>query len=523
MLLLNAFDAYQTHSMKPRSPKFVLLISAVIFALLFSEKATGLNLLIYEVIILVWLHFSRQINWSTPTMRFLLIAQLLTLIFTVWHHSTWSYFIHFIVSALFVSALIEPRMRSLVLIGKQALINLLGSYQNLFTDKKDDSTKKAGFIAKSWRILRIILWPLVILLLFLFLYGLANPSFDSIIGKIYDGIDWFFTTLFESLNFAFVGTMILGSMIGIYILYRKRSEGSVEADLDGSDERIRTKRRRKGFRMRGLLYEYRSGIFLFSALNLALLLLNILDIHHVWLNFQWEGQYLQEFVHQGTYALIFAILLSLVLVLYYFNGNLSFFSKNKNLKVLCYIWLGQNIFLALSAGLRNWYYIQYYSLAYKRIAVAFFLVMAIYGLYSVIVKVRHTKSAFYLLRMNALVWAVVLVFSAGFNWDRIIASYNFSKSEGSFVHLNFLAGLSDSALPELDQPLGKLEKIHHYQETTFFEGSLSSESYGRLYISANHYAKLIALRKKRFKRHWEQKSWLEWNYAEARAYAALFP
>jgi hypothetical protein len=522
-LLPETFGHYQTHSMKPLSTKFVWLSSALLFALLFSEKSAGLNLLLYEGALLGWLFFSKQIHWSPGILRFLLPVQILTLCFTVWHHSTWSYFVHFIVSALFISALAAPGMRSLVLIGWQALSNLAGSYKQLFSSREDPETKKRGMLSRVWRTLRIILWPLLILLFFLFLYGLANPSFDSFVGLIYAHIGWFFRTLLNSLNFTFVGCLILGGALGVYIFYRKRHEVSAQADLLAQDAQIRSKKQGRRFRVRGLLHEYRSGVFLFTALNLALLLLNILDIQHVWIDFRWEGQYLQDFVHQGTYALIFAILLSVALVLYYFNGNLSFYSKNKNLKVLCYIWLGQNIFLALSTGLRNWYYIQYYSLAYKRIAVAFFLVLAIYGLYSVLVKVLRTKSTFYLLRVNAMAWVIVLVVSAGFNWDRLIATYNFGKGEGAFVHLNFLVELSDSALPELDQPMYKLEKIHHFQERTFFDGSLSSEGYRALYLSPNAYVKMIAARKILFKKRWEEKSWLEWNYAEARAYAILFP
>ena len=514
----------QTHSMKPRPTRIVLLASALIFAFLFSEKSLGVNLMIYEVIVLGWLFFSRQFSLDQFLQRVLISGQIVTLLFTVWHHSTWSYFIHFVISALTISAIIAPEMRSLVYVGAQACSNLIGSYRQLFQKGDKELQKKKGFFFTFWKILRIILLPLVIIGFFLFLYSLANPTFGWYVHKIFDAIDWFFTTLFDALNFPFVFTMLFGCIIGVYIFYRRSNRDLLSGDAAASDKRIRTKSRHKGFRVRGLLQEFRSGIFLFAVLNLALLLLNVLDIYHVWINFRWEGQYLSDFVHQGTYSLIFAIILSVILVLYYFNGNPSFFSKNKNLKLLCYIWLGQNIFLALSTGLRNWYYIEYYSLAYKRIAVAFFIILAIYGLYSVIVKIRHTKSAYYVLRKNAMVWMLVLTISAGFNWDRIIASYNFSQRGHSFVHLNFLSVLSDSALPELEQPMSVLSSIQNYQETVFFSLSdFSSESYRGLYLDADQYAAIIEERKWKFKRKWEKKSWLEWNYAEARAYHTLFP
>ena len=70
-----------------------------------------------------------------------------------------------------------------------------------------------------------------------------------------------------------------------------------------------------------------------------------MDINHVWLNFQWDGQFLKEFVHDGTYILIINIIISILLVLYFFKANLNFFKKNKILKTLTYIWVGQNFFL----------------------------------------------------------------------------------------------------------------------------------------------------------------------------------
>jgi hypothetical protein len=186
------------------------------------------------------------------------------------------------------------------------------------------------------------------------------------------------------------------------------------------------------------------------------------------------------------------------------------------------LWLAQNGVLAISAGIRNLYYIQYYSLAYKRIAIVFFLILTMYGLYSVFIKVRDTRSTFYMLRKNANAWLIVLVLSAGFNWDRIIAKYNFSRAEGSFVHLDFLADLSDSALPYLDKPLDKVVALDKQQYNWF--KSLSSSSFSRyreLYMTPEKYALEIEFRKAVFQIQYAKKSWLEWNYAEWDTYKRL--
>jgi hypothetical protein len=276
--------------------------------------------------------------------------------------------------------------------------------------------------------------------------------------------------------------------------------------------------------MTGLKNEYRVGIFLFGGLNMLLLMMNIMDIDRVWLNFEFEGQYLQQFVHYGTIVLIIAILLSIVLVLTFFRGNLNFYKKNIWLKRLCYLWLGQNAILAISAGVRNFYYIQHYSLAHKRIAVMFFILLVLYGLFSVFIKIRDTRSSFYMLRKNAVAWLIVLTISAGFNWDRVIAKYNFSREDGAFVHLNFLYTLSDSALPHLDQPLDKVTAMDRKQQGLWmgaFKRGLTRKRYRNLYMSPEEYSIKIAYRKAAFQWKWKKKSWLEWNYAEWKAYQEI--
>jgi len=92
--------------------------------------------------------------------------------------------------------------------------------------------------------------------------------------------------------------------------------------------------------------------------------------------------------------------------------------------------------------------------------------------------------------------------------------------------LNFLVNLSDSSLPYLDIPLAELEKMNNNQQNDFVEtkfsgGSSSFNLYNRLYMTPGIYDGLIFGRKRNFKLKWENKSWLEWNYAEYKAYQEL--
>jgi len=501
--------------MAAKNPFSILLLSTALFGFLFYNHSLGLNLLIYELAVFGWLYFTKQFDRFDKILRMLLFAQGLTLLFTLWQHSTWSYFIHFCVSILFVGALIAPGLRSLLSALAMGLSNCVMSFGEFFTSGEKQNSKARSY---RFKLLRFYLVPLLVILVFAGLYAAANPAFGNYAASFFEK----FGELLEIINFWFIATLLFGFIIGIVLFRRVKNQRLSEADLRANDSKVRVKSGYRYFKPLGLKNEYRAAVFLFVSLNGILLFMNVLDIDHVWLHFKWEGQYLQQFVHYGTIVLIVAIVLSAGLVLYLFRGNLPFYSKNKPLKILCYVWLTQNVILGISAGIRNVYYIQYYSLAYKRIAIVFFLVLAIYGLYSVYIKIRDTRSTYYILRKNTLVWLVVLVISAGFNWDRIIAEYNFSRGKNSFVHLNYLAHLSDSALPALDQPLAKLENIHQYQERSFFdESSISSRAYSSIYLDPKTYSEYIALRKRKFTKRWKATSWLEWNFAEAKAYREL--
>ena len=214
------------------------------------------------------------------------------------------------------------------------------------------------------------------------------------------------------------------------------------------------------FKFNDLKNEYKAGIFLLIVLNILILILNLIDINWVWFNFKWEGQFLKQFVHEGTYLLILSILISIGLVLFFFRENLNFYSKNRTLKYLSYVWIIQNGILTISVAIRNFYYINYFSLAYKRIGVLLFLILTLYGLYTVFNKVKNKKSNFYLFQYNFSALFILLIVSSIVNWDKVIANYNFKHANKSFLELNYLADFSDKTLPYLDKPLHELEEIN---------------------------------------------------------------
>lgn len=502
-------------------PLLVILAFAILFTILFYKESLGLNLLLFEGGLLIWLSVAGDLRLKGMNTIMLTASVVLTLIFTVIHHSVWSYFINFLMLFTLIGHLSAPHLRSVLNSFRMAGINLFIAQWSFF---KQLLGAKEGKPARNfgWRRMRIFWLPLLIVIGFVIIYSLANPGFGRLVDRVIGKIENSFTWLFQYVEVDIIMIFIVGMLLSSFFLIRSRVKTIAEEDDKASDVLIRERTPRYNHSNLGLKNEFRSALFLFGALNVILLILNIIDIDSVWIRFEWEGQYLKEFVHVGTYLLIFAILISILLVLYFFRRNLNFYRQNKWLKRLCYAWLAQNVFLTLSVGLRNLYYIDHFALAYKRIAVIFFLALTVFGLVTVYLKVREKKSLFYLIRVNLFTWFVVLSLSTCFNWDRIIARYNFGNADHSFVHLNFMAGLSNSALPELDKSKKELESMRFDQETKFsFSSSGSFRLYSKIYMNSDEYYRLIQNRKKYFKSAWERKGWLSWNWAEYKAYQYL--
>jgi len=501
--------------MKPKSGALPVTIGAILFTILFYKQATGLNLIFFELIYLAWLLLKRQVDFSNPNMIITFAGLCITLVFTILTHSVFGYITHYLALFVFTGMLIYPQAKSLITASGLAFLNI-GSSHRLFLLELMGLRLKGKNIGTIIRRILIFILPVVIILIFVAIYRNSNPWFDDLVRNILEKTGNWFEYVFSDFDFMIPVTFLVGLIVCSYLVFRYRNNRISEKDRIAVDTLSRTRGKRyRRFKSISLKNEYRAGVFLLLVLNVILLIVNILDIYWVWFNFSWNGQYLKQFVHEGTYLLIISILISIVLILYFFRRNINFYPGNKFLKLLGYTWLAQNAVLTISVGIRNFWYIYYYALAYRRIGVIIFLVLTLAGLITVIIKVKELKTAFYLFRTNALVLYIVLILSSLINWDTLIAKYNISHAERSFLHLDFMASLSDKALPYLDVPLAELKKLDTIQKHNF--------PYEKVrYMNPEAYCSVIDSRKVFFKEKWEEKGFLSWNLPEYLAYKKLY-
>jgi len=181
-----------------------------------------------------------------------------------------------------------------------------------------------------------------------------------------------------------------------------------------------------------LMGEYRRAVITFGLLNLLLAVVNATDPRYVWLDTgELSATMLSAYVHGGTWNLVCSILLVMLVIMYYFHGNLNFLKNGPYLAPLANLWVAQNALLALFVGVCNWYYIDAYGLAFSRVYIAFSLLLILSGLFTLFRKVRDKLTLSYLLQTNGMAaWLGLLLFAA-VNWSGSSPVLNSQKKTGT--------------------------------------------------------------------------------------------
>jgi len=399
---------------------------ALLFTLLFYNQLIGLNLLLFELVLIP------LILWHTPVKAFTVNGWVITTgvavtaIFTVIHASCFVITMNLVAIFLWSGWLLLPGGRSMVSFAGLSVGNLFLAPANAFNLILAGRSNHQR-LKHRIRQVAYFIFPLFIILLFVVMYGSSNPHFAIILDKLLSVPDKWLNLIWTIINFRFASVLFLGILTGVLLVFRDKKE--MIPEWDGHSGEILHRQHRKrvtpSFHMLALKSEYHAGMFLLIILNLLILLQNVLDIWFVWFHFEWNGQYLRQFVHEGTYLLIFSILISIGIVLWIYRGNLNFIPGNRLLRYLSYAWIIQNMMLVVSVAVRNAWYINHFALAYKRIGVFVFLLLTFIGLITVLIKVSRLKTPFFLLRVNSLVAFILLVMASLVDWDVVICPLQF--------------------------------------------------------------------------------------------------
>lgn len=464
----------------------LIAIGGLVFNLLFWNETIGCNFAIFSVLVMIATFTDREIPYHNHKL-ITAIGHLAVAFYLIYNNSVLAIITWFITMLIYLGnahfELLKSTGTSLIM----GILQVLSGPYGIIKKLPDTKLGKVN-IKPVIRPAKYILLPFVMVSIFCFLYSIANPIFAKYTHTIANSIRDFFVNIF---SFFFVDISIekflfilFGCVVTAGIIVGIKSKTLTDIEL-GSEDQL--KRKRRDLKRPSFGYEFRTllagnlikrkmalkteniiGVISFAALNMLLLLLNGIDVATLWRNKAIEtSKNFSAELHDGTYTLIFSIVIAMLIIVFFFSGNLNFYRKNKWIKLLVYIWMAQNIFLVASVFHRDYDYIFNHGLTYKRIGVLVFATLSLIGLITVYIKVAKHKTTFYLYRVNSKIWYVLLISLSFVNWDVLIVNYNINQLDKIGVDAEHLMSFSDKTLPLLEKNRDQLTKhitsYHHYE------------------------------------------------------------
>ena len=470
---------------------WALIISVLLYSILFYKQTAGINFLLFNTALLGLLLYRNKQLLKSKVWLSLAGSALISSFFIYVYGSSLAIISNII--SLFILSALSMNVRTSFLTGLFLSICSVGSsFVRMFLDwiKRKADQISDNYSRPLYVKVFLFIIPLLIAIVFFLFYQNANPLFYDFTKNI-------------NLDFISIG-WIFFTYSGLLLLYGFFHNGIlpfiIEKDQNASLELSPEIASRKNFlsELMRTDTENISGIVLFAMLNLLLLLVNILDLNYLWFDGTLpKGINHKAFVHDGIGTLITSIIVAIMILLFYFRGELNYYKNNKWLRALAFAWIVQNAFMIFSTAYRNNMYIQESGLSYKKIGVYVYLILTLIGLITTFIKVFKLKTNWYLFRVNAAVYFYILILSCMFNWDTIITNFNIKKHDVEHKKLEkyLLLDLSFKNLPQLLALPDSLASKDDFEARDYYNSLRGTEYYNfksglslKLYTFLNEYS-----------------------------------
>jgi len=455
-----------------------IIISSILFSLLFFEQSIGINLLIFSLIAIIVLAIYNPKKFKETRIILFTLVYIATAGFVFIQDTGLS----IIANCASFFTLIGAISQSKTSIYLHWINGLFSSISGFFFRKVYPNKGEENKILKKdldfLHLAKLIGIPIIFIFIFVLLYKNGNPMFNDLVDKIN----------FNFINFQWLLFTVLGYYLFNNISKPIQVEPATSLDLNTTNELNKT----DSFSEEKLKKEKQLGTTLLGLLNLLIVLYIITDIASLVSVETLKASTLSAQVHNGINTLIASIIIAIIIILYFFRGNLNFYSENKTLKNLTYLWILLNMVLIALIAIKNQNYITAFGLTYKRIGVHIYIFLTLVGLITTFLKVMSVKNMVFLFRLNTqIVFATLIVFSS-LNWDNIITKYNLNNANS--YDLNYLIQLSDANAIQLKQ----------FSQNT----ELSSKYYQDIDTKYANYLKHIE------NKNWQEKSFTDYNITE---------
>ncbi|MFP4845444.1 DUF4173 domain-containing protein [Winogradskyella sp. PE311] len=424
--------------------KIILFIGAFLFSSLFFDKSIGLNLFLFSILTLVILLINNKKDFKKQKTILYSSLYLITGLAVFFHDSLLAIIANCVAFFTLIGLLSEHNSSIYIHWLNGLYSTIAGLFHRNFsvieTTQKVESKHDRDYI----HLTKLVFIPMIIVIIFIGLYQNGNPLFNDLIDRV---------------DFSFINIQwLLFAGLGYYLLSNIHKPVEVEPattqDLNTNNLLDKT----NDFSELKLKKENQLSIILIAMLNVLIVIFLITDVTFILTNLDIRASVFSEQVHSGINALIASIIIAIIILLYFFRGDLNFYKDNIIVKRLAYTWIILNIILVLSIGIKNGQYIYYFGLTYKRIGVLIYLLLSATGLITTLLKINQIKNIWYLIRLNTKAAFVVLILASTINWDNLITNYNFNNAKS--MDFNYLIELSNNntfllkeqaKLKELDQ------------------------------------------------------------------------
>ncbi len=429
----------------------------------------------------------------------------------MWHHSTVSIFAWTLSWFLMVGIAVVAGLQEVFYGFTQGVLNALTTHSN-FSSKfalrtvAPKETEEEVFVPEKTGGLRPSLFaiPLLIVCAFMVLYSIGNEGFAKAIGdflhKIFSSFEWL-KDLFSLkwILFITLGTFFVGALI-----WRNYESSFLKMQLN---KRYFIAEPETTPTMQGVNDHYWTAFLTLAMLNALILVFNVQEFFNIGNQAaDTTATAMRYSVHFGTYVLIFSILVAMGLLFYFFKSDLNFVEKTPTLRLLAYAWIVQNALMVVTVAMRNYLYISNYGLAYKRVGVIFFLLLTIFGLITMLLKIKDLRTFSNVVMLNGWSFYIAMLLISLVNWDVFITKYNLAHTSPERLDLRFLLeDVSDKNLHILLQHKNQLPN-KSYTESRWF--GLVKEEY--------NVEQLLEQKKQRFLTRMEDNgaSVMSWNWID---------
>jgi hypothetical protein len=451
--------------------QIITIIASLAFSILFYEKHIGLNLSIFSVITIMFLIFYNPKKFKDKTVILHTLAYMLTAVLVFVQHSYLSIIANFVVFFTLVGAVSGSRTSIYIHWLNGLYTTIAGFFHRKFEvdNLAEKEHPKKDIDILHWA--KLVGIPLVFIIVFILLYKNGNPVFNDLVSKI---------------DFSFINIQwVLFSVLGYYLFHNISTPIQVEPATSTDIKTTNDLFKSEHFSEEKLKKEKQLGTTLIGLLNLLIVLYIITDITYLMSNDTVRASVLSSQVHSGINTLIASIIIAIVIILYFFRGNLNFYAENKTLKNLTYLWMFLNATLIVLIAIKNQNYITSFGLTYKRIGVHVYILLSLIGLITTFVKVLNIKNLVFLFRRNTQIAFITLILLSTINWDNLITGYNLNTAKE--FDIDYLIRLSDR------------------------NAVLLNEKKDDIIISAGNKNR-IETKYRAYQNDLQQRTWQEWSY-----------